>query len=53
MRRQIALALTGRLGVAQNLIHPLARKRLGNHPETDLITDPNPSRKAASTPAHH
>jgi hypothetical protein len=52
MRRSIALALTGCLGLAEDLIHPLARKRFGHHPETDVIADPHPSRKAASMPAH-
>ena len=42
MRRSIALALTGCLGLAEDLIHPLARKRFGHHPETDVIADPHP-----------
>jgi len=52
-RRQVALAHARLASLAQHLVHLLQRKRLGDHPKSDVIAHPNPSRQAGSNTPHH
>ena len=52
MRRQIALADTGAMGLFQNLTDFLDGEELGNHAEANVVSDPAASRQLRQCARH-
>ena len=52
LRRQVALALARLARLGQDLLHPLGRKRPGDHAEADVVADTDAGRKAGRNTSH-